>query len=285
MGFYTAWYPNSMDYGDFEFTVNLDISQEKRATSNAAVIKKGQNWMMTSNGLNMDIVILASTKLKNYNFTAGDAKVTVYDINSKPELIETLLKDIKTSIKYLKSTLGDTRGKASHYQFVLVPRVKGPSYSRGSFAVITRFKEDQYERLLKVINHEIGHFWWNRADSRTWQDWLNESFAEYSALMALEHLYSVDKRIALINSYQKKSKKTPAIKGIVRTDNRAQSALYQKGPVILDALRNKIGNKAFLLFMKKANDEKISNTKALYALLTRLNGQDVSIWLEEQLSL
>jgi len=285
MGFYTAWYPNSMDYGDFEFMVNLNINQKKLAVSNAVITKDNQNWLMTSKGLSMDIVILAAKTLKSYNFTAGDAKVTVYDIDSKPELIEKLLKDIQTSIKYLKSTLGHTKGKASHYQFVLVPRVKGPSYSRGSFAVITRFKEDQYDRLLKTINHEIGHFWWNRADSRTWQDWLNESFAEYSAVMALEHIYSIDKRIALINSYQKKSQKSPAIQGIARNDNKAQSALYQKGPVILDALRNKIGDEHFLSLLREVNDQQIDNTQALLILLTKLEGQAISTWLAQQLSL
>jgi len=55
--------------------------------------------------------------------------------------------------------------------------------------------------------------------------------------------------------------------------------------VILDTLRNKIGSNEFLLLLKKVNEQEIGDTQALLSLLTLLNGENVSNWLEKQLSL
>jgi len=35
--------------------------------------------------------------------------------------------------------------------------------------------------------------WWANAPVNSWEDWLNESFAEYSALMAVRELFGAER--------------------------------------------------------------------------------------------
>ncbi|MDT8401169.1 MAG: hypothetical protein RQ743_05700 [Bacteroidales bacterium] len=53
-------------------------------------------------------------------------------------------------------------------------------------------KADYYDSRIGYARypaHEISRLWWLRADANTWEDWLNEGFAEYTALVVLRELY------------------------------------------------------------------------------------------------
>ena len=49
-----------------------------------------------------------------------------------------------------------------------------------------RFNED----FKTAIGHEMGHFWWNKAPTFSWEDWLNEGFAEFSMLWYIKCHFS-----------------------------------------------------------------------------------------------
>jgi hypothetical protein len=50
----------------------------------------------------------------------------------------------------------------------------------------------ELDRLLFTLTHEVAHFWWSGAPSVTWENWLNEAFAEYSALMYVRKFEGVE---------------------------------------------------------------------------------------------
>lgn len=95
-------------------------------------------------------------------------------------------------------------GETGKLQFVFVPRTNGASYSRLGFAVINAGSSD--EGRFSTLAHEIVHFRWAGAKTSTWEDWLNKSFAEHSALMVFEEKYGADKFIERFAKFESMSK-------------------------------------------------------------------------------
>jgi len=116
-----------------------------------------------------------------------------------------------------------------------------------------------------------------------WEDWLNESFAEYSALLILRELHSnevFNSRIAIkINE----SENTPAIWGMSRNDPHAQEVLYSKGVVLLNELEQKIGSDNFFELCRLRIANQINTTSDLLNLLNEIGGKEISNWLEQSL--
>ncbi len=105
---------------------------------------------------------------------------------------------ILAECKYVMNLFQKSFGKmdSTYLRFVIAPFNQG-GYSRKNF-VCMRSKNFNLN-TAKGIAHEIAHFWWNNAVTTTWEDWLNEAFAEYSMLLYIRErkgLEEFNKQIA-----------------------------------------------------------------------------------------
>ena len=284
-GLYTAWFPLSFDYGKFSYRLSLTLPTDQQLTGNGTVSRQGNHWQLHNGQPGMDIVLVSSEKLNIHTLDLGNARLELADMGNDPEQIRRLLSDLNTLMPALQARLGKPDGGGAQYRFVLVPRSSGPSYSRDGFAVVTRFEPTAYRRLIRTIAHEVGHFWWNHAPTDSWQDWLNESFAEYASVMAIERLYGSGEKVALLTRYRQQSAKVAAIAGLPRTDDQAHTALYSKGPLIIDELRQRLGDEAFFTLLRQINRERVSSTGQLLELLSRRHNSQLARWLDARLHL
>jgi len=129
---------------------------------------------------------------------------------------------------------------------------------------------------VQYFAHEFSHFWWSNAPTDSWEDWLNEAFAEYSAMLSVRDLigdHEFEKRI------QKKSvhvDSLPPVRGIDRDDPKAYDVLYNKGCYLLYTLEKDVGKEKFMAFLRSVYLNKISRTDDLIRMMADQFGEDIA---------
>lgn len=140
------------------------------------------------------------------------------------------------------------------------------SYARRGFISLSLL--DNYGLVdRKVMVHEIAHLWWQNAKTGVWEDWLNESFAEFSTLKWMEKTLPDEMFHKQLKRYEEAYKKTVKISKTKTGDSDWYSIAYFKGPFMLYQLEKSIGEEKMLQFLKKVYKNKISTTEKLIALL------------------
>jgi len=144
------------------------------------------------------------------------------------------------------------------------------------------------EGINERFAHEIAHQYWAhvvRMPSSE-EQWLTESFAEYSAALALKQLMPQGDAVynRLVASWRTRAKQAAAIapipyaNRIEKDETRARTALlYDKGPLLLYAIHKEIGDTPFLTFLKsytKSFNFKFGTTKDVAGLLGVITKKD-----------
>ncbi len=135
-----------------------------------------------------------------------------------------------------------------------------------------------------VMAHELSHMWYADAVTpRTWQDvWLNEGFATYAQWLWNEHTGVRSLHDSLLRNYNGYPADDPfwQIKvGDPGRDTMFDAAVYARGAMTLQVLRERVGDTAFLNLLRTwFTTYKYGNasTSEFIALANRISGQDVS---------
>jgi hypothetical protein len=137
--------------------------------------------------------------------------------------------------------------------------------------------------------HEIAHQYWGSAvkmPSRE-EQWLTETFAEYSAALLLKNFKGDAVYNRMLNRWRAQAKQAAAVAPIpfanrIGGDQMLAGAartqlLYNKGPVLLATIHKQIGDEKFLTFMKsytKSFQGKFGTTNDVAGLLGVITKQD-----------
>lgn len=89
------------------------------------------------------------------------------------------------ALKFFRRLYKIAEEENTYIKFSLSASGTSGGYSRKNFITLNSGSFNEY--ILRNTAHEISHFWWNKAPVESWHDWLNESFAEFSALQYLRH--------------------------------------------------------------------------------------------------
>ena len=220
------------------------------------------------------LIAIAVSNYQVYNQTAGIAPNTFPVVNyiypenytsSLPQLDETL------TIMNLYETLFEPypfrNEKYGHAQF---------SWGGGMEHTTVSFMQN-FSREL--IAHEMAHQWFgDKVTCGTWKDiWLNEGFATYLATLVIENFDGATAFVAEKQSMIDYITSSPA-GNVYLTDTQATSVnrifssrlSYNKGAMILEMLRFKMGDVAFFLALKNYLAD--SNLAFKYAVTSELKG-------------
>lgn len=277
---YGTWFPTNDGYGNFTYSLNIRIADGYSVSGAGTLGKTADGWQLVQNNAGSDIVVLASNKMKTKILQPGGSTIRVDYFNLPDAKADSLLNDFQEIYQFLQTCFGNTGGTA--ITFSINPARGITSYSRKGFVSLQIAGQNAY-RTGKGISHEIGHFWWRLAPSDSWEDWLNESFAEYSTLLFIRHKYGQEKFDNEVAEYRSVSATLPALWGMDRSNSNASSTLYRKGPVILHDLEKKVGREKFLAFLQGILSQKISTTAKLLQLTEERLSPDIKIWLESAL--
>lgn len=119
------------------------------------------------------------------------------------------------------------------------------------------------EGINERVSHEIAHQWWGHVVKMpgSEEQWLSESFAEYSAALFIRELRGKSDYEGLKAGWRRRANESREVAPIplanrvfARNDqsvafSHRTALLYSKGPVLLEALHRELGDQRFLVFL------------------------------------
>ncbi|WP_028857029.1 M1 family aminopeptidase [Psychrilyobacter atlanticus] len=199
---------------------------------------------------------------------SGKTKVIIYFREKEGKELKDI---IKNSADKILTHFIETFGKLEEdiiLTVVISPRKKGGDYCRKNLIVLNESENNldktSYEQYFA---HELAHLWWTHGNMDSWEDWLNESFAEYSVLSYVRSEYGEKVLTEKIKKYEEKIKGTPPIFNLDRGHEMSYLALYPKGALILNKLYGFLGEQEFNRLLKRVSMLKINNTSHLFEVI------------------
>ena len=274
---YSGWYP--IHGGNYSAELKVYINEEFKVTGSGAASQKNGFWEINKSWKSFDIVLMASKDLKSKVYKENNAKIQIDYTNLSDAGSDSTINDCKFAFRLFEENFG--KKNDANLKIVMGPARKGGGYSRKYFITMPA---NNYGPNLSYGNaHEIAHFWWSNAPANTWEDWLNEAFAEYSALFFMRERFGLKEFNRFINEYKEKTIDTAPVWGVDRQSQEAYYVLYMKGSLILFDLEQKLGTEQFLSLLNIVSDNNISSTEGLLKLISQKVSEDVSKWLEDEL--
>lgn len=279
LNLYTAWFPLNMDYGLFKYKINVQLPPKYKLISSGIVSDNGTFWEVNQKMSSFDIPIIISPQLKCISVAEDKIKVYYLDLNSENE------KTIKNSANSHFDFLNGLLGKSNTANLILaINQFNRPiSYTRKGFISLT-IGDSFSIRNEKTLAHEIGHLWWNKASVSSWEDWLNEGFAEYSSILILRNVYGEENFKKNIKDLENTIKDLPSLYQLKKENTINQNVITYKGAYLLYELENKIGSKEFSKFLRTVHQKNIKQTSDFLILVKNELGIDIENYTESKLN-
>lgn len=281
IGLYFPWFPFHPDLRPLEYELDIEIdtaytvfAMGERSSGDNRIHYK---TIYPTN----DIVVCAARdlKLESTAVAGNDFHLGYYSL--EPHVVDSMMMDIGFMYSKFNEWFGSKDG--SMY-LAESKRKSGGAYGRLGGLFLPGFEEAGYLEYrtgyLRYLGHELAHNWWYRADSDTWHDWLNECFAEYSALMLIREKSGRDEFNRRIESYTAGMDTLPPLWNLNRSHDYAYPVLYRKGPVLLSELEDRMGEYDFKIFCRELVASGADETDDLLAVLRRQQGGEAAEWFE-----
>ena len=283
LGTYSAWFPYNPEYGNFSYRIQLMIEDGYKVSGMGEIKMTDGMWEITRDHPSNDIVIIASRELKTFHYPDEQYQIRIDYLLAKDEKAKELAEDAKIILQLYNDWFPS---KGGHYTIVLVPPFPNRgSYFRKGFVALLQPEPGSESDIatFMLLAHEFAHEWWSGANTNNWEDWLNESFAEYSSLMAIREKYGNEIFTDWINYKSFSLKFAEPVIGHDHTLRTSYSARYDKGPVALYYLENLLGKEKFIEVLKKINELNITTTDELLNKLEELTSGEVRELFEKEL--
>ncbi|MBW4601954.1 MAG: hypothetical protein KME29_20850 [Calothrix sp. FI2-JRJ7] len=210
------------------------------------------SYQMSDPVINIPTLYSAQYQVKQDRWQ--DINLEIYYLKGHEYNIERILKSIKTSLSYFNTNFSPYQYKQVRVfelprgrYAVALPATIGYSEFIGFLARIDERNPDSIDYSSLVAAHEIAHQWWGH-QLVTYPDLkgtqlMNETLAQYSALMVMEKLYGKSTVRKILQHEQRmylNGRSEAKIEEPLITTN-APHVYYRKGAIILYGLRDAIG--------------------------------------------
>lgn len=151
------------------------------------------------------------------------------------------------------------------------------------------------EGINARFTHEMAHAWWGHVAKLTMQDqWLSESLAEYYAAFAMGKLWRESEFKKALKDWEARARYVKDKLPVFLANQLAgpdagrdrMALLYAKGPLVLHALRQELGDNAFFTVFKsylKNFPDKPAQTKHVIGITSVVAKKDFGPWFDRYL--
>jgi len=252
---YVGWYPKlEGGAGLFEFELTVDVPAGFATVTNGRLDSRKiagdrERTTWTSFTPAGDLLVVATPGLRSTRTAADGVTVELWATRLPDEYLASMRGDIVKALAFLSATVG-APSPTTLVRVVYSPR-PGWGYVRTPLIVVSEDKAlaQRGERFgpardFRYIAHEIGHYWWHLADAASPEDWINEGFSEYLALLASESIVGKDFVAELREEYAERSQASATKTPILETRNDSPDRevnRYARPVLLLGALREEYG--------------------------------------------
>lgn len=173
------------------------------------------------------------------------------------------------AVKFLEAWFG--RMPVRPMRVVMVQRERAGGYSRPGYIVVVDKGPSPESELAKFIAHEFAHEWWATGASDTEDRWLSETLAEYVALRYIESAFGTGTRDTFLARMRDGTKDAGPVLG---PGTRSDMVLYQKGPLLLIALEERIGRERLDRLLAGLAPKPPQTTAEFLQALSRTAGEE-----------
>ena len=176
--YYNAWYPNiSNEHYDIEIECD-----NKYLLINGTLKDNRWHYNTQFQQMMIDPNIILINKELSYKESNELVNVYYFDSNRK-DYIQEYTKELKHIVDSLCDIYNDDTKIFNNVVF-LPPKYNIGGYKRDQLMVFSEYNDDLIGELFHTA-HELGHHWAHGANPNSWEDWLNETCANWSALLYL----------------------------------------------------------------------------------------------------
>ncbi|HVN21616.1 MAG TPA: M1 family aminopeptidase [Dongiaceae bacterium] len=257
---YSVWYPRFFVYGH-PIETSLEVSLPKGWLAICSGKKlddrdeNGRTVTRWSSAQDTDILITAAPNYKGKVIPLEDGQIAIYYTQLPEAFIDREGGEIAAVMNQFTQGIGKTTIPSGTIKLVFSPKRKGQGragIARPGMIVTSEGRmleglaADPNFSLLQDLAHEIAHFWWNFGAGQG--DWINEAFAEYSSAFVVGQVVSQEQFQKVLDGYRKEVRELPADApslAKVPFDGSGFVVRYYKGSLMLDAIRQAMGDAAF----------------------------------------
>jgi aminopeptidase N len=265
----SMWAPIRADLAA-RFTLDAEIRgvpQDLVAVAPGDVRRSGDRVIIRRRTPDVDAAFAAMRGLK----AARTAGFEFYAADLESESARVYRRHGAAAQRFLEGLYGPTPGGPA--RVVMVRRARVSGYARPGYVVVTEGRGGAEVGQAKFVAHEFAHAWWMGGNSTTEDRWLSESTAEYAALRYVETAFGVAARDEMLASKRAAAAKAGPVLGAGR---RTDAELYNKGPVLLFELEQRIGRERLDQAMAELARNPPKVTADFMRVLTRIAGEEAA---------
>jgi hypothetical protein len=279
----SGWYPYEAEDRNFVFDLQVNIDPFYKLIGNGKISGRDGTWRLRRNEPTFDIDLAAARSWNVDRVQMPGLALEIFSVDVPCTVVQAFAQRASSAATTFTEWFGTAAGH--DLTIVLNPRQDGSSYSRpGYVSLAFSPKEADLDHLLFNLTHEVAHFWWWAAPGGTWENWLNESFAEYSALMYIRKFEGIDVFNKLMSQRAARSKNQPAIWGVDRKMPTYATVIYAKGAVRLQELEEMLGGGKFSQLLASMARKHIKTTHDFLDELQAESSIEIRLKFEQLLS-
>jgi hypothetical protein len=279
LGLDNFWFPIHPGFSQFNFTYSLKIKTDAPdfgLVSNGRTTRKGRDWLIESKVADYDIDLVFAKNLKFNTYQQDGYNIQVVSKNLPEQTSAALLTNIREILEFYNASFNSGKPQRD-VTAVLRPFPENAGqggYFRKGYFILPKYDDPQI--YFFPVAHELAHYWFIEAGRE--HAWLNESFAEYSAMIALRRKRGIEAFNTILERKTKNNVNLPAIYGFDRNKNPRQSpmVLYVKGPLKLNELEKMLGEPKFMEFLQRVVAAKVKDTDQLIEVLAQVASREVA---------
>jgi hypothetical protein len=268
-----AWYPLRPEGGPFTFSLQVTCPKDYALASYGPFL--GGRTLAWPHPVT-DLVLVAAPRERLHTWTpAPRVRLVTTDLGALPA--QRLAGAMAQVLAALQKRLGSR--EAASMTLIQGSRASGGPYARSGLLVLEGLSEAQVtegsEDILHLLALETARAWWHAAPTATWENWLNEGFAEFSALVALRDALGEAVFQRRIEHKRRICVGLPPLWQFDPAAREAEAVMESKSVVLLAELEGFVGRERFGALVRACADRQVAGTLAFLDLLEAREGKAV----------
>lgn len=290
------WYPVELadTPNNLTFRVRIHLPDGYQAASYGNGDVEAGEWYYHWYHPTQDLVIVAAPNLELRTLEGDANKVFVAGVRDDP-VAASLGDEALWCLERFSGWFG--RIRPPEFRLILSPRRLGGNYARPGLAVLANLSANDLQERPEIYFHflarTLARAWWWEAPADTWESWLNESFVEYSAMMAVRERFNADIGARMVSFKQKRAAELPPLweftarypidGDTLEAQSAIERALYDQGPLLLHRLAERVGYRRFLDICRARLWGGVLDTQHFLEIIGEVEDDATRQWFEAQL--